>query len=239
MVKSALRTACDSVGILSEMDEEGLPRLAQTYNRLGKSSKADILCFVHDDIEFLSDGWDNAVQELFVEYPVDLLGVVGTTEYAGGRLFDAGTQYGLGHYCCEKDGVSKVKFLSKSFRYKPAKVIDGMIMFVRKSFFDRESFDESFDELFFYDMDLCLRGRVGITTNVFVKHSKPQDLYGKYPANLKGIEAYTAAFNAKHGFSERPIGNQVCGSAPLELFLQKGQNELYAGFSERYLTHAP
>lgn len=237
MLASAKRTAYGPVYADFELDQEHLPKLAGTYNRLAEKSEADILCFVHDDIEFLSDGWNDGIEELFDEYDADIIGVVGTSKYEGGRIFDAGNAYGMGHFCCEVKGVPYVKAMSKSFRYRTAKVIDGMIMFCRKSFWEKERFDETFDELFFYDTDFCLRGKVGVTCNIFVKHSKPKDLYGKYPDDLKPIGFYEPHFNAKHGFkASKILEAPVCAMTPLESFLKTGQNDLYQWFTEKYAT---
>lgn len=237
LIQSAFKTADNAFGVFMEDDKDGLPKLAETYNRLGGLATGKILCFVHDDIEFLSDGWDTAVSELFDEYPVDILGVVGSDKYEGGKLFAAGPAHAFGHFCCEVDGAPYVKVLSRSFRYKPVRVVDGMIMFCRRSFFEQNGFDETFDQLFFYDTDLCLRGNVGVTCNVLVKHSKPKELYGKYPAAMNPIEVYEDRFNRKHGFVLTPVPVMpVCAMAKLEDFEKRGQNDIFDGFMEKYAS---
>jgi hypothetical protein len=233
MLASAKKTASDPFEAHFELDTDNLPKIAETYNRLAGESKADILGFVHDDIEFLSDNWDGVIHELFAEYDADIIGVVGTTKYEGGRIFDSGTEHALGHFCCIIGKENAVKILSRAHRYTPASVVDGMLMFCRKSFWDKEPFDMAFDELFFYDTDFCLRGKVGVTTNITVKHSKPAELYGKYPDALKPISFYEEIFNKKHGFTTKEPGYQGCAVVLLSDFERLGINYPHDQFMKR------
>lgn len=239
MLASAHKTANGEFGVLSEMDREGLPKCASTYNRLISESKADILCVLHDDIEFLSKGWDRVACELFLEYKPDILGVVGSKKYNGGRIFDSGRLHGAGHYCAQVNGKPMVKVFSKRYRYQQVAVIDGMIMFMVRKFWQKNPFDESFDELFFYDIDLCLRAkRVAVTSGIFVKHSKPEELFGKYPEAMKPISDYWEQFHLKHGLSPLAVGDQRCASVGLEDFNRLGQNTVFDEFQKRYLVCA-
>ncbi len=233
MLHSAKQTASFHFQHHSEFDTENLPKIAGTYNRLAASSKAAILGFVHDDIEFLSDNWDGVIEDLFAEYDADIIGVVGSKKYEGGRVFDSGNTYSIGHFCCEINGVPTVKVLSRAHRYVPAQVVDGMLMFCRRSYWAQEKFDESFDELFFYDTDFCLRGQVAVTSSLLVKHSKPQELYGKYPENLKPITFYQPRFNDKHGFVPKEPGPQACAAVLLTNFKTLGQNTIFDEFEKK------
>lgn len=235
MLDSAEKTATDRFEAHHELDAENLPKLAATYNRLAGRSKADILGFVHDDIEFLSNNWDGLIQDLFAEYDADILGVAGTAKYEGGPLFHSGNAFSLGHFACEVNGVPMVKTLARSNRYIPAQVVDGMLLFSRRSTWEKEKFDETFDELFFYDMDFCLRGKVGVTDHITVKHSKPKDLYGKYPENLKPMSFYEPAFNQKHGFVPKPPGPQACAIVSLDDFERMGQSCVFDQFERKYM----
>ncbi len=237
LLASAKKTASFPFEHHFELDTEQLPKIAGTYNRLANASKADLLGFVHDDIEFLSENWDGIVADLFAEYDADILGVVGSTKYEGGRIFDTGTEHALGHFCCEINGKPSVKILSRAFRYKPARVIDGMLMFARKSYWEKEKFDETFDELFFYDTDFCLRGKVGVTTSILVKHSKPKELYGVYPENLKPITFYAPTFNKKHNLSPKAPGYQGCAMVLAEDFKRMGMDYPHDKFMERRKQH--
>jgi hypothetical protein len=230
MLKSANATALNPITNHFEVDEEGKPKCAETYNRLGRASKGDILCFVEDDVEFLEKDWDIHVEEIFAEYKPDILGVIGSTEYWGGKYFDAGYQYGRGMVA----GNTGVRILAPKTRYTPVKVIDGMLMFVSKDFFANEQFDETFNGLFYYDIDICLRSqKVGITS-MLIKHSKPPELYGVYPEDMEPVETFTPAFETKWGVSSGIVRNQQCCLVTMDTFKKYGQTECLARYKEKY-----
>ena len=240
MIESALETAYGPFNSLSEIDTEHMPHCAETYNRLVKESKGDIFCFVEDDVEFLSPDWDRVVEEVFAEYDPDILGVVGSRAYNGGGYFDAGSAYSEGLICGNHEGETHVRILGEKKRFVPVKVIDGMLMFVKREFFEKEPFDEkNFDELFYYDTDLCLRsGNVGVTSDILVKHSKPPEFYGKYPDAMKPVEMYDPILEDKHRLFRRPRGNQVCCMVSLDTFNKEGQTNCYRTFKDKWKTHA-
>ncbi len=233
LIASAKRTADKPFEFHSELDTENVPKIAETYNRLAESSKSDILCFVHDDIEFISDGWDTTIEDLFAEYDADIIGVVGANKYEGGRVFDAGWEHSLGHFMCELNGVPTIKVLSRFHRYVPAKVVDGMLMFARKDYWEMNKFDLAFDELYFYDTDFCLRGKVGIACGITVKHSKPKELYGVYPEGIKPITFYEPLLNEKHGFTKKASGPQGCAAVLPDDFKKMGMTYVFDQFQKK------
>ncbi len=240
METSALATSyCGSHSFLYEFDDVGLPKCAQTYNALAQMSKADIFCFIEDDVEFISNDWDRIVEEIMAEYDCDILGVVGATEYHGGGYFDAGCATSFGQVACNKSKTEQetyVRILSEYYRYKKVKVIDGMLMFAKRESFLKEMFDEkTFDELFYYDIDLCLKSdRVAITSDILVKHSKPPEMYGVYPKNMKTVDQYEPALLERHGLTKRPAKDQTCCMVSLETFNKSGQTECFKGFERKY-----
>ena len=231
LVKSAKDTAYLKVGYLSEVDSIGLPKMADTYNRLGKQSDADILCFVHDDVEFISKGWDNKLREIFITYNPDILGVVGTDKYIGGATFDTGINHSHGIIM----GNNGVRVVSNRYAYKQVEAIDGLFMCVSKKFFNKNKFSKEFDELYYYDIDLCLRSKkVGITSDILVKHSKPEKLYGKYPDNMKSEKIYGKIINKKYNLKPEPVQDQRCCQVSLDRYIKEGHDNLYIKFCEDY-----
>lgn len=232
MMTSAKETACNPFESHVEVDTEHKPKCAETYNRLGKESKADILCFVQDDIEFLQDDWDVHLEEIFAEFKPDILGVAGSTKYEGGKLFDAGTEYGVGLIA----GNHGVRILSPKARYTPCKVIDGMFMCVKRDFFLKEPFDRSFYGLFYWDIDLCLRSeRVGVTS-LLLKHSKPPELVGQYPVDMEPIEVFTPTLEVKWGYVSGIVRSQQCCMVPLEMFRREGQTQCFGLYREKHAS---
>ena len=91
MVASALgRSAGVPIEFISAPNPEGQPKIAPTYNRLAERAKGDILLFLHDDVEFVEDGWDSRLVESFASSRFDILGVVGVDKYEGDLMVAAG-----------------------------------------------------------------------------------------------------------------------------------------------------
>ena len=192
--------------------DDGDPKLAESYNLLGSCSMADILLFVHDDISFLSDGWDEKIEEA-IGLGFNLVGVVGSKEYKGGMVFDSGREHSAGRLVCNIGDKRMVKIMENISEVEPVKVVDGMFMAMTRDHFLRSGgFDARFDGLFYYDMDMCLRSNCAVV-NILVAHEKPSHLRGDYPKDIRTITDYEGLFNSKHGFPYNPpIGDQSCGS---------------------------
>ena len=230
MLDSAKDTACIKFDNHFDIDTEHKPKCAETYNRLGKQSGSDILCFVEDDVEFLDRNWDVHVEEIFAEFKPEILGVIGSTKYEGGKYFDSGYKFGVGMIA----GNTGIRILGPKTRYTPAKVIDGMLMFVSKEFFQKEQFDETFNGLFYYDIDYCLRSKKVGVTSLLVKHSKPPELYGVYPKDMEPIEVYTPEFEKRWGKGSGEVENQQCCLVTLETFKKHGQTECLNRYREKF-----
>ncbi len=220
-----------NVSILREKDECGEPRLAETYNRLIQRTSAEIVGIAHDDIEFLEKGWDSVVRDVFAEYKPDILGVIGSTVYNGGGVFDSGSRNGVGMIA----DLNGVRILSPRSRYAKAKVVDGCLFFINRKFFEKEPFDTKLDGLFYYDIDLCLRAKEVGVANILVRHSKTKDLYGKYPEGMKLRKDFEDYFESKHGMRQGKQEDQACCLATMELFKKLGRNECLRKFEEKYL----
>lgn len=230
MLKSAIETACGNFSASFEVDTEHKPKCAETYNRLGKQSEGDILCFVEDDVEFIDKDWDYHVEEIFAEFKPDILGVIGSTKYEGGKYFDSGYQYGVGMIM----GNTGIRILAPKTRFTPAAVVDGMLMFVSRDYFEREKFNETFNGLFYYDIDYCLRSKKVGVTSLLVKHSKPPELYGVYPKDMEPVEVYTPEFEKRWGKGSGVVASQQCCLVTHETYRKFGQTESFNRYREKY-----
>ncbi len=221
MQNSARQTASGDIKFSTTFDD-GLPKLAETYNLLGSVSDADILLFVHDDVIFLSKGWDKKIEEAF-KLGFNVAGVVGSQKYRGGMVFDSGRQHSAGKLAYLQNGKRMVKLMANRSEIEPVKVVDGLLMAAdRKHFLKAGGFDWQFDGLFYYDMDFCLRSNC-VVIDALVSHEKPADIWGKYPEDMKPMEYYAPAFNKKHGFkADPPVGDQSCQQIAYEDYALDG-----------------
>lgn len=234
MQQSALRTCLGEVEFLSEQDTEGQPRVALTYNRLLDQAKGDIIVFCHDDVVFVEDGWDARLTEFFSTYTYDIGGVVGVDKYNGGLLVKEGHPHCFGKFINRKGNELKVNLYGPRAEGKKLKAVDGMFIAIRKGY--KEKFDEKLDGLFFYDIDYCLRGSVGLI-DLMIAHYKPADRYGIYPANMATIEAYEPYFYAKHGLTPGKTGDTRSLSASQQDYADLGHDKLWKMFEDKYLRN--
>lgn len=206
MCKSARATTSGGLGFIFE-DDDGSPKLAESYNRMGARSKADILLFVHDDVIFIDQDWDKKLVEGF-DLGFDVLGVSGSKNYEGGTVFQSGREHAAGKYSAIVDGKRVVRLMFNDDSIEPVKVLDGMFLATTREHFRDNRFDEKLGGLFFYDLDYCLRSRRA-TVDILVSHEKPNDLRGKYPDDMKPQEFYEPYFLEKHSlFANYPTGDQ-------------------------------
>ncbi len=218
MSRSARDTANGPVSFVKMVDEKGDMRVAESYNLLGATSTGDILLFCHDDVIFLSEGWDEKISEA-IELGFNVVGAVGSKEYNGGMVFDAGSIHSAGKVVGNHNGKRIVKLMEHRSEIEPVKVIDGMFMAIDREHFLKTGFDSTFDGLWFYDLDFCLRSKCAVV-DILVAHEKPANLYGVYPEGMRPMSDYEGAFNKKHGFEKQFIGNQRCDSMLLEDYLK-------------------
>lgn len=217
MQESARATAKGPI-MFTAAHDDGQPKIADSYNLLGITSMADILLFVHDDVIFMSEGWDEKVKDALA-LGFNVVGVVGSKEYNGGMVFDSGREHSTGRICGIKDGKRTVRLFEHRAEIEPVKVVDGLFMAVTREHFIKTLFDESFDGLFFYDTDFCLRSNCAVV-DILVSHEKPDHLRGVYPSGMRPIFDYSPKLNRKYGFPDvNPVGDQSCEAMLLEDYL--------------------
>ena len=140
--------------------------ICQVYNEAAEQAQGEILCFVHEDIEFKKQDWGKNILRIFAEKRnAGIVGVAGSTLIsktpAGWYNFYLENENRF--YLCqhEFDNSHKMTFLNINPNYeKLSRVIavDGVIMFVRKSVWQESRFDEeNFKEFHFYDIDFSAR----------------------------------------------------------------------------------
>lgn len=144
---------------------------------------ADIMLFIHDDIEFLRKGWAKEIVRLFKEHPdYGIIGVAGSKQFdQGGAWWNYPKRYG--QVLHRKDGKSWLTAFSPLLKndLEEVAVIDGLFMAVHKHRIAK-NYDKEINGFNFYDIDFCLSNyiagkcKIGVTTNIRVAHNSVGEL---------------------------------------------------------------
>lgn len=190
----------DTIGvdyeIISIDNSRGQYNIFQAYNEGMAKAKGDILCFMHDDILFRSNGWGKVVEESFSSDPkMGALGVAGghflpdcpcswstckTTSFHVWQTNRDGsaTEYGCTDYT---DGKQLVEVAC----------LDGLFMCIRQSLFDTIRFDDqTFSGFHCYDSDICMQVMaagysVNVTFDIDIEHHSNGACNQQYYDNLE------------------------------------------------------
>lgn len=150
------------------------------FNEGVRRAKGDILCFMHEDLLYISNDWGRSVLKLFEDSSIGIVGVVGThflpktpCGWYHPMLFSGG--------CVQTYNGSQVyqhditHFGDKS--YLEAVAVDGMWFCIPKFLFAQGlRFDDiTYNGFHCYDIDICLQVlqinyKVVITSGILVEH---------------------------------------------------------------------
>lgn len=134
------------------------------YNKGVEISKSPYLCFIHDDVEFISQNWgEHIINHLSKPY-VGFIGV------AGGQAMlrvpfgwtSYNPTYNITHTTYDKNNepTDRKDFFSPSTDETliPATVLDGVFLCAKKELFEKIRFDnETFNGFHSYDLDICMQ----------------------------------------------------------------------------------
>jgi len=166
--------------------------ICAAYNEGVRSSKGEIIVFMHEDVFFMEGEWGRKLVDKFVDPDLGLVGVAGTQYLFADNpgWVAAGRPFIHGHVIHELDGGNDYKLTVFSWDKTDVEVVavDGLFFAVRREMFDTVSFDETtFDGFHFYDIDLCMQvrrtHRCIVTWDILVKHQSGgafDDTWKKY-----------------------------------------------------------
>ena len=166
--------------------------LTEIYNKHLKESETDIIAFIHDDIEFLREGWGTELIRLFNENEdYGIIGVAGAAEFdERGMWWNYKKRYG--QVVHRQNGKSWLTMFSDliSGDLREVCVVDGLFIAVHRKRISRP-FDERFKGFNHYDTSFCLGNyiegypRIGVTTNIRIAHSSVGETKQNFFDNLK------------------------------------------------------
>lgn len=172
-----LKNSCGyNVHVMFLINSDGVP-LTKIYSDVLDKTNTNIVVFIHDDIEFLKNGWGMEIARLFdnnKEYGI--IGIAGAAEFdSNGAWWNYDKKYGqVLHRSEGKSWLSTFSPLIKE-DLKEVCVIDGLFMAIDKTRISK-SFDTDFGGFNHYDTSFCLANyfdgkcKIGVTTNIRVAH---------------------------------------------------------------------
>ena len=154
--------------------------ICEAYNLGAAQSQYDILCFMHEDIEFRTDGWGKLVNHTLRDNSIGIVGVTGGrwllnapgtwwscgTKYLTSNIFDHSPSKGYSqHTYSNPEGKLLVDVAA----------VDGLWLCTRKEVWQKYPFDsKNFPGFHFYDVDFCAtiirEYRICVTVEITVAH---------------------------------------------------------------------
>lgn len=168
---------------------DGIP-LTQVYNEALNQSPFDIVCFIHDDIDFLKDGWGKEIVTLFDKHQdYGIIGVAGAAEFdEKGAWWNYELKYGqVLHRSEGKAWLSAFSPLLKT-DLEEVCVVDGLCFAAHRQRISKR-FDTEIKGFHMYEIDFCLANyvdqqtKIGVTTNIRIAHESIGKLNDKWYDN--------------------------------------------------------
>ena len=172
---------------------QGMP-LSKVYHDYLDKATNKIVVLIHDDIEFLRDGWGLEVVRLFENnQDYGIIGVAGSAEFheeaAWWRFKDI-----YGQVLHRNEGKSWLTAFSPLIEkdLEEVCVIDGLFMAVHKDRISK-NFSEDLEGFNMYDVYFCLsnfldgKTKIGVTTNIRLAHNSIGELHENWYTNRDKI----------------------------------------------------
>lgn len=152
--------------------------LTRVYHDAMEKVETDIVVFIHDDIEFLRNGWGAELIRMFSEHQdYGIIGIAGSAEFDNKAMW-WNYEKKYGQVLHRNEGQSWLTSFSPLLKkdLEEVCVIDGLFMAVSKERISKD-FDVELQGFNFYDIDFCLNNfldkktKIGVTTNIRVAHN--------------------------------------------------------------------
>lgn len=171
--------------IISFDNSDGKKGICELYNAGTKQARYDLLCFMHEDIEMLSENWGSKVAGIFEEnMQLGLIGIAGGgyKSVVPSSWYNADLEVNGGFYIRLMQGF-RYSGQPDLYDYRNAKnekltrvaCLDGCWLCTRKAVAEKYPFDQDLLKNFHgYDLDFSLavnqEFQVAVTYEVLLKH---------------------------------------------------------------------
>lgn len=150
------------------------------YNEGVRRAKGDILCFMHEDVLFHTEGWGGKVMNLLHRPDVGIVGIEGGHFLPSVPMYWSNTPF-VSDYVIDNDHGRLENFFKCDYfdedGVAEVVVCDGVFFAMKKDMFSHIRFDDDYYSGFhMYDMDLCMQiqqmGMQCIVTNtILLEHA--------------------------------------------------------------------
>jgi GT2 family glycosyltransferase len=177
----------DTIGVDYELivvdNSKNKYSIFSAYNQGVKRAKFPILCFMHDDVLFHTNGWGEKVISHFQDEKVGIIGTFGSHFmpktpigwYQSKLVSGGGIQRFIENGKYRIEHQMYLSYLNEDLSIE-AVVVDGLWFCIPKSMFSQISFDElTFNGFHCYDLDICMQIRkegfqVRIISDILIEH---------------------------------------------------------------------
>ena len=172
--------------------------LSAAYNIAAEKARHPYLCFVHEDIQFLTRNWGQQLIEKLNQQDIGAIGVAGSTLLPETGLWASSMQpFVQGKIVHKFPDHEQIEIFSMMHEDTEVVVLDGVCIATTKEICRENPFDTStFDGFHFYDIDFCIRLAQKyklLVTNILLQHASG----GGYN---EAWQRYQQRFLEKHRF---------------------------------------
>jgi len=171
--------------------------ICAAYNTGIKKAKTSFLCFVHEDVRFLTKNWGDVLLKKLQDKTVGVIGVAGTTLLPeDGVWYSAQRPFVHGQVIHSFEGKEQLDRYGTLEKDCEVVVLDGLFLACRKEIAEIFRFNEAlFKGFHFYDIDFCLRISQNfsniVTYDILLKHFSGGNIGKEFQESRKKfVETY-------------------------------------------------
>jgi hypothetical protein len=179
MKESLIKHSILPYEVISIDNKENKYNICEAYNLGAAQSRYENLCFVHEDIQFLTSGWDLNLNTHLQKNDVALIGVLGNTiktKFPSGVYSDVRETNRINQVQKFADG-SSLHYYNNPHNEQQSEVaiLDGIFLATKKTNWLKQPFDSATLKAFHgYDIDFSLAmkqlGKVLVVYDILLVH---------------------------------------------------------------------
>lgn len=178
-IESSIGVEYELIAVDNSVEGRGL---CEVYNEGASRATHEFICFVHEDVEFLSVGWGaRALSHFTADGELAMIGLAGsrykTSVPSGWHSGDDDDLCINVQHGASRDAATLAfakPHAQAAMNCIPVVALDGVWMFVRRSVWASVRFDERLRGFHFYDVDFSLRvaqfGKVAVVFDIDLLH---------------------------------------------------------------------